>query len=232
MARAIAAGWALFAAVPVCAQVGAAPEYGDPRLQVMDYRAGEVVPIHGVVGFQLSIELAPDEVVRTIALGDAGAWQASADKAGNRLFLKPLIEGVTTNMTVVTDVRTYAFELTGGDASGTVSPWTIRFRYPASERSIALASPAASGMIGRYRLTGDRNLRPAAISDDGVRTFIDWPAEVVLPATYIRDTGGRETLANGYMRGSFYVLDSVERHLVFRLDRRVARADRQSPDAQ
>jgi type IV secretion system protein VirB9 len=210
-------------------QVRPQPGPGDPRLQSIDYRPDQVVQVTGAVGYQIAIELAPDETVRSIALGDTGAWTASVDKTGNRLFLKALAASVSTNMTVVTDVRTYAFDLEGLAQVGATSPYTIRFNYPSA--TVLGLDPAAGGlpmgeMVGTYRLRGDRGLRPAAISDDGKRTYIEWPADAPLPATYIRESGGRETLANGYMRGQYYVIDSVEPHLVFRIDRQIARADR------
>ncbi|MEH3098725.1 TrbG/VirB9 family P-type conjugative transfer protein [Sphingomonas adhaesiva] len=199
---------------------------GDPRFQTFDYRPEQVVPVRGAVGYQLVIELAPDETVRSVALGDAGAWQVNADRAGNRLFVKPAGAGAATNMTVVTDVRTYAFDLTSSGEAGMV-PYSIRFRYPNASGSDSSDQSTTPGtMVGFYRLHGHRTLWPTAISDDGTRTFIDWPADGPLPATYVRDAAGNERLANGYMRGKFYVLDSVDEHLVFRLDKRSARADR------
>lgn len=211
------------------AQVRPQPGSGDPRLQTVDYRPDQVVQISGAVGYQLAIELAPDETVRSIALGDTGAWTATVDKNGNRLFLKALIANVLTNMTVVTDVRTYAFDLEGLSQASSTAPYTIRFNYPSVPAMGMFPVPggmAPAKMTGGYRVRGDRAIRPSAISDDGNRTYIEWPADTPLPATYIRESGGRETLANGYMRGQFYVIDSVETHLVFRLDREVARADR------
>ena len=205
---------------------------GDPRLQSVDYRPDGVTPIQGIVGYQIVVELAPDEVVRSIALGDSSAWHVNADKAGNRLFLKPTAAGVATNMTVVTDVRTYAFDLTVS-ADGTSAPYAIRFRYPdLTSSSPDDASFPTRPALGGYKLRGHHALWPTAISDDGVRTFIEWPADGPLPATYIRDTDGHETLANGYMRGRFYVLDSVDAHLVFRLDKRSARANRVMAEQQ
>ena len=82
---------------------------------------------------------------------------------------------------------------------------------------------------GRYRLSGERALRPTSISDDGTHTYIAWPDHRALPAVYTFDAQGHEALVNGNMRGNLYVLDSVQRRLVFRIDRHVARAVRTSP---
>lgn len=202
---------------------------GDQRIQTIEYRNDQVVRVRAAPGYQVTIELASDERIENIALGDAGAWQVTANKAGNLLFVKPVQPNAPTNMSVTTDVRTYNFELTGvAEASGDL-PFSIRFRYPTALTAMganATTSPVASGgMIADYRLHGDKSLYPAGISDDGVRTFIEWPADGPLPAVYSRE-GDRETLVNGYMRGKFFVIDSVERQLVFRIDGHRARANR------
>lgn len=215
---------ALFAST-ADAQVRPQPGSGDPRLQTVEYRRDQVVAIDAAVGYQVTIALAPDEQVQNAAVGDAGAWQVSVNRAGNLLFVKPTQEGANTNLTVVTNARSYAFDLRvgGGDA-----PFEVRFRYPAT--AVSPYGPAASEeAVGYYRLSGSKPLRPARMSDDGQRTYIDWPAEVALPAVFAIDARGRETLANGNMRDGLYVIDGVQERLIFRLDDRIARAHRVAP---
>lgn len=222
----------LSAAVALCiangavAQVRPQPGMGDARIQTVQYRRDQVVQIAGVPGFQVTIQLAPDEQIQTVAVGDSAAWQVTANKSGNLLFVKATQGGVDTNMTVVTNARFYAFDLVGG--GGGTTPYEVRFQYPAvevTEEDQASALPIKA-VAGEYHLSGAKALRPARMSDDGARTFIDWPPDQPLPAVFILDRGGRETLANGNMRGSFYVIDSVHDHLLFRIDRQTARADR------
>src|SRR4029079_8232692 len=98
---------------PISGQINPQPGGGDPHLQVVDYVDGQIVQLHGAPGYQLMIELSPDEQVQSVALGDSGAGKVRVTKAGDRLFLKPTQAGVATNMTVVTSVRVYAFDLLG-----------------------------------------------------------------------------------------------------------------------
>lgn len=211
-------------AAPLAAQIRPQPGIGDPRLQSVDFRANQIVLIEATPGYQVTIELAPDERIQTVALGDTANWQVTANRIGNQLFVKPLQTGANTNLTVVTDVRRYAFELGISNASTGNLAYTVSFRYPpTSEAEQPLHKQAA---IGRYRLSGARALRPRAISDDGVHTYIDFPPAADLPATYVLDDTGRETLANGGMRDGFYVLDRVADRLVFRIDKRTAKARR------
>ncbi|WP_022685471.1 TrbG/VirB9 family P-type conjugative transfer protein [Sphingomonas phyllosphaerae] len=202
---------------------------GDQRIQTIEYRNDQVVRVRASPGYQVTVELAPDERVESIALGDSGAWQVVANKAGNLLYVKPIQADISTNMSVTTDVRTYNFELASvAEASGDL-PFLIRFRYPAVLPQMGMNAMPGAGppgnMIADYRLRGDKTLYPASISDDGARTYIEWPADGPLPAVYSRD-GGSEMLVNGNVRGKFFVIDSVVRELVFRIDKRRARAER------
>lgn len=204
------------------AQVRPQPGAGDPRIQAVEYSPDQVVTIEAAPGYQVTVELAPDERVENVAVGDSGAWQVTANRRGNRLFVKPVQPGVTTNMMVVTDARRYNFEL--APLSGGSMAWSVRFRYP--DASAASANPAASGeaVQGRYRVRGDDALRPSGIHDDGVHTYIDWPEDRALPAIYAVNDRGREMLVNGMMRGGRMVIDSVQQKLVFRIDNRSATA--------
>jgi type IV secretion system protein VirB9 len=214
----------LLAAAPLAAQVKPKPGAGDPRIQTIDYVQDQVFQLSGAPGYSLTVELSPDEQVENVAVGDSGSWQVVANHRGDHLFVKAIQGGVSTNMTVVTNVRLYNFELvpsSGGDVA-----YTVRFRYPNAAGS-AIAEDAASAFgQGRYRLGGDKALRPSEISDDGKHTSIRWPRDRSLPAVYAVGETGQETLVNGMMRDDVFVVDSVAQKLVFRIDKAVATATR------
>ena len=219
------AGAALLGSAPLFAQVRPQAEPGgDPRIQSVGYAANQVVLLEGAPGYQVTIELSPDERAENIALGDSSSWQVTANRRGDLLFVKALIGGVSTNMTVITNVRTYNFELT--PASTAAVAYSVRFHYPPPPAvEEPLADPATEG---RYRLGGDKALRPSEISDDGVHTYIRWPRDRALPAVYAISDSGQETLVNGMMRSDdLFVIDSISRKLVFRIDGNVATATRQ-----
>lgn len=214
---------------PGMAQVLPRPGVGDPRIQLIDYRRDQVFQVTASPGLLVMVELAPDEQIQTVAVGDSAAWQVSSSRGGNRLFVKALQSGADTNMTVITNARTYAFDLSTSGGNG--AAYQLRFQYPPEDGVQAGdAVPAPAQMIGLYKLRGDRMLVPSGISDDGRKTYINWPSDVALPAVFFLDEHGRETLANGYMRGNVFVLDTVFDQLVFRIDRQSARATRLKPE--
>jgi type IV secretion system protein VirB9 len=231
MRSAIIAGALLLVAAPADSQVQPVAGSGDPHLQAVDYSTDRIVQLRGAPGYQLMIELSPDEQVQSVALGDTSAWQVSVSKSGGRMFLKPSQSEGSTNMTVVTSVRVYNFELYAQSEPTPDMPYTVQFRYPATQapelRSDFVDVASAVRRSSKYRISGDRALRPESVSNDGRRTYISWPKSALIPATYATDRSGKEVIVNGMMGSDdVYVIDGVPQILTFRIDGDVAQARR------
>jgi type IV secretion system protein VirB9 len=221
-------------ATPSPAQMQPQPAGGDPHLQQIDYDAGQIVRLRGAPGYQMMVELSPDEQVQSVALGDSSAWQVSVNKEGDRLFLKPAQADAVTNMTVVTSVRVYNFDLASLSAPVADMPYTVQFRYP-TPRARAVDGQyvdvaAATRRVSRYKVSGDRQLLPSGMTNDGQHTFISWPAAAAIPAVYAEDAHGNDVLVNGMMgTDDVYVIDGVPDRLTFRIDDESAHAVRIKP---
>lgn len=207
------------------AQIHPTPGPGDPRIQTVVYDANQVVQLQVAAGYQLAIEFAPDERIENVAVGDSGSWQITPNRRGDHLFVKALQQGVTTNLTVVTDARSYAFELQPMFGPLPDMAYTVRFTYPAPASAVVAGAPAVPE-AGRYKIGGAKALRPSQIDDDGVHTYIVWSADKPLPAIFAIDEKGHELLVDGAMRDGQYVIDDVKPKLLFRLDNEVATAVR------
>ena len=86
-------------------------------------------------GFQSQIEFAKGENIETITMGDSYAWNVTP--LNNRLFIKPLEFNVRTNMTIITNKRTYHFDLVAKKSSkkGKINRdlvYVVKFQYPRS----------------------------------------------------------------------------------------------------
>jgi type IV secretion system protein VirB9 len=210
------------------AQVYPVAPAGDSRLQTITYDPAQVVQLHATAGYQLTVQLSPDEQVQNVVVGDASGWQVSVNAARNLIFVKPNDIAQPTNMTAFTNVRTYNFELTAAPMATPDMAFSVRFRYsgasgPGQSGEFVDVS-AAQRRLSRYKLSGDRLLRPSSISNDGRYTYIVWPKEQDLPATYELAGRGEELLVNGIMRDDVLVIDRVITSLIFRRDRSQARA--------
>ena len=85
------------------------PTSVDSRIRVLVYSPDDVFKFVGYYGYQASIELGKGEEVVSISMGDTTSWQIVP--SGNRIFIKPMEQDATTNMTLITNKRTYFFEL-------------------------------------------------------------------------------------------------------------------------
>jgi type IV secretion system protein VirB9 len=191
---------------------------GDPAADDR-HVADQVFQIRAATGYQVSIEFGSDERIESVAVGDSGAWQATANRRGQPLFVKPIQSGVSTNMTVVTDVRIYAFDLMPGGSGD--RPIRFDLRYPGANPvetagrgpAGAAAGPPPAERRGRFGRAG---------SATTARTYIEWPRQAPFPPST------RSTSAAGRW-WSTAICATIVRHrsggsrLVFRIDDHVSR---------
>jgi type IV secretion system protein VirB9 len=204
----------------------------DHRVRTVMYQKDEVYKYTGHYRFQTSIEFGQDEEIKTISMGDSTAWMLNP--SGNRLFLKPIEQDATTNMTIITNKRIYLFELHAretDDIDDKDMTFIMRFLYP-DELDEVDAQNVTSFLDSvpipeldenpekynfKYEISGSDNVAPIKIFDDGQFTFFlfkDLNADV--PAFYITDDRGNEALVNYRTRGDYIVLERVAKRLTLR----------------
>jgi type IV secretion system protein VirB9 len=193
--------------------------------------------VQGRLGYQSMIEFGNGEQIENVAVGDSSAWQVTPNKRANLLFLKPLFAKAKTNMTVVTDQRTYLFDLSV--ASTGAALYNLRFTYGArppeapqqQKRRLAYpallanASPTVPAVTHpkvnyEWKAKGKKDILPTRTYDDGRAVYLQWKAGVPMPAIYARDAEGRESLTNYRQVGGFIVIDQVPHALVMRLGKK------------
>jgi type IV secretion system protein VirB9 len=195
-------------------------DYGDPRIELVAYRSDRVVPVEVAAGYAAVIELAPDESIESVVLGNGAVWQVTETGRGNRIVVKPSAGAATTNMVVLTDLRRYVFLLQPSETNGR-SAFVIRFSFPSAA---AQGQPQSSPSV-TYRFRGNRRLYPVSMRDDGKRTIITWGKDQTLPAMLVV-SGGAESIVNGHMAGNDFVIEGIADHYVFRYGNTSAVADR------
>lgn len=210
----------------------------DQRITERLYQASEVVRIDGRTKVQATIQFAPDEQIENVAIGDSEAWQVTPNKRANLLFVKPLTPNAATNMTVVTDRRTYLFDLVASPRSRPL--YVLRFTYPKDDaREVPALAAASSAELAAaaqpervvadpaslnfaWEGKGDRKLLPSRTYDDGSATYLAWPAGSPVPAILAKDGAGTEGPVNFSVRDGVIVVDGVPRELVLRSGKQVA----------
>jgi type IV secretion system protein VirB9 len=194
------------------------PGAGDPRIHEVLYDPSEVVELHGVLGFQLSVEFDPSERIENVAIGDSLGWQVTPNRKANLLFIKPMSQRPDTNMTVITNLRHYNFELSvrSRKAAKTI-PFTVRFVYPAPALAVVVPPPPPLPPQDRnhaYSYQGSTKTLPDRMFDDGEATYFTFRAQEDLPAIFVVEPNGAESVVNSHMRDGYIVIDRVARGFV------------------
>jgi type IV secretion system protein VirB9 len=224
----------LMAPAQAMASREARPLPTDHRVRTVMYQPDVVYKMTGHYRFQSSIEFEPDEEIKTISMGDSTSWLINP--SGFRLFLKPVEQDATTNMTLITNKRTYLFELHAketDDINDESLTFIMRFLYPEASDTQSISRYLDSvplpdlernpGKYNRnYTISGTNEIAPVRIFDDGEFTYFqfrDKNAEV--PAFYWVDESGAESLINYRTRGDYIVIERVASRFTLRHGRDV-----------
>lgn len=106
----------------------ATPIATDSRIRTFVYGENEVFKINVFYGYQTIIEFARGEKVTTISLGNPSLFKITP--SGNRIFLKSFLNDKQTNMTVITNLRVYYFDLSSKKEKDDDIMYVVRFYYP------------------------------------------------------------------------------------------------------
>lgn len=227
-------GFAAFAVLG-CTAASAA---GDGRIRSLAYDPDRIVQVIGREGIQSTIQFDGDERIQNVAVGDSSKWQVTPNHGATLLFVKPLAPRVRTNMTVVTDRRTYMFDLVAGDRFST-PVYALKFSYPNDKPSSAAMKPAeqvqtaavqqqqpatmtADRLHFDWQSKGERRLIPSRIFDDGTSVYLSWNRETPLPAILTMSEDRKEGPLNYRMSGEYIVVSPIPQNMVIRYDKRMA----------
>jgi type IV secretion system protein VirB9 len=191
----------------------------DSHVKVVQYDPNNVVILKGRYGYQTEITFAPNETVQSVSLGDSMAWLAVPVQ--NHLFIKPVAES-KTNMTVLTNINSYNFELDSRDLN-TSPTYKLQFSYPeggydTEGQANAVATFKPDELNWKYSFTGDRTISPIEAFDNGQFTYFKFKQDGMsrLPSVFIVDKKRHETLVNYHMQGKYLVVNAVAKQFTFR----------------
>jgi type IV secretion system protein VirB9 len=214
----------------------------DGRIRFVDYQPYNITRIVGTLRSSVQIEFAADEEIAHVALGNSVAWEVAP--AGNILFLKPRENQPVTNISVVTarrdgSARSYQMELTVRDGSVAVGQNTyfyVKYRYPADQAerrrldAAARAQAAQAGQAGqvlslheaygprnwRYSAQGAQTLQPQSVYDNGKVTTFAFVGNQEMPAIYIENSDGSESLVPRSVDGNLVLVHALSRKFILR----------------
>lgn len=228
----VVAGAAAVLAPPPVVHAETLPQKGaaDSRIRTATYNPDEIYRLYGFVGYAIELTFEEGETFAGNAGGDLEAitfgWH------DNHLILKPKAPNVGTNLIVYTNRRAYRFEYSASakkpDPRTDQVMYAVRFVYP--PQYATHTGPSASELTDRdldagaasrkrnfdYWFCGSPSIKPVAASDDGVHTRLTFSARSELPAVFIRNDDGTESLLNFSMEDGDVVIHRVAARFILR----------------
>ena len=203
----------------------------DARIRVLIYAEDEVYRLKGYAGYQIDLEFESGEAFVGLGTGDLDSLTFAAQD--NHLFLKPRAGGVDTNLTVLTNRRTYHFDYTTSERRPDLAfgdlIYVLRFVYPPQRSDRAAAAAAVEREFARapetrahnlsYGYRGSSQLKPTSAWDDGVQTRLRFDPHEELPAIFIRTDDGGESLLNFTVDEGELVIQRIARQFTVRRGR-------------
>jgi type IV secretion system protein VirB9 len=202
----------------------------DSRIRAVPYDSEEVYRLRGFVGYQIDLEFEAGETFVGLGAGDIEGLSYFGQD--NHLFLKPKAAKVATNLTVLTNRRRYQIDYTAVPQRPTLDRkdviFAVRFTYaPLASQSVADAAAKrietaledASAKRPQnidFWYCGSPVLRPLAASDDGVHTRLRFAANADLPAIFVRNADGSESLLNFSMEAGDVIVHRVAQQFILR----------------
>ncbi len=175
------------------------------------------------------IALQPGEALSAISAGDTVRWAVGDTASGNgparqvHVLVKPFAAGLTTNLVILTNRRTYHLELQSTDRTAMAA---VAWSYPQDGLITSASDPATStstdtidaglsieNLHFRYAITGDTPpWRPARAFDDGNKVYIEFPERIdqgEAPPLFVVGEDGSSDLVNYRVRGNYYIVDRL-----------------------
>jgi type IV secretion system protein VirB9 len=211
----------LFLLSQVCSVQAAKPIATDSRIKTFVYSENEVFRVVVHYGYQTSIEFAEGEEIQTISIGNNYAWQLTP--VGRRLFIRPLEDNILTNMTIITNMRTYQFEVQSRLMSYTVDEelvYVVRFFYP--DNNLDQIKPVLKDVVEAdsipvvkpynfdYTLDGPVDVAPIRVFDDGINTFFKFPNKVKQPESISVRKGYDFAPMNIRKKNEYFIVNTVD----------------------
>lgn len=214
----------------------------DNRVRFVNYQPYNITRVVGSLRSSVQVEFAADEEIAHVALGNTVAWEVAP--AGNILFLKPREKQPITNISIVTTKRdgsnrSYQLELTVRDGTveaGQNTYFYVKFRYPGDEaearrrrvqsRAQEAQARAADDVLALHEAYGPRNwqysaqgskaLEPHSVYDNGKVTTFAFVGNQDMPAIYIENADGSESLVPKSVDGNLVMVHAISAKFILR----------------
>lgn len=196
------------------------------------------------------IELGEDEgLTEEPKTGDSIQWRVSGGP--RNIYVKPNREGIETSLTIVTNKRSYIFQLISGKRESKLYQ-KVSFDYPDRIAEIRLrqdnaaavrvaeddrlreqvlaANVSPAELSFEFDISGDATFKPTAAYTDGKATYLRMPNSQDSPAVFLIEDDGSPSLINYKVKGELIVVERVAQHLLLKLGKAEVKISKRKPN--
>lgn len=237
--------------IDLAAQAIPAPK--ENRIVRYTYSPDVIFRILSAPNLTTHLELGEDEGVKeTPAIGDQAQWMVTGGP--RHLFIKPLRYDLETSLTVVTNKRTYQFQLIAGKTAAAQVFQKVSFLYPDREMEVKLRKDTETAVVEAeqnrlagqvvatnvdpatldfgFKIDGDANFRPTTAYTNGKFTFLVMPNTQDTPAIFLLDENDNPSLINYQVKSNMIVVERVAAKLLLKLGNAEVRVTKRGPVEQ
>lgn len=198
-------------------------------VQVYPFTDGALYRLYAAPEQVTDIALQPGETLSSVSAGDTVRWVVGDTTSGSgsakqvHVLVKPFAAGLTTNLIIMTNRRSYHLEMQSTDRTSMAAlSWTypqdqlvaLRQQNQEADAVAPLAENVAlTDLHFRYAITGDRPpWRPIRAFDDGSKVYIEFPSRIdqgEAPPLFVVGPQGDNQLVNYRVRGNYYIVDRL-----------------------
>lgn len=205
------------------------PAANENRIIRFTYSPDVIFRILTTTAWHTHIELADDEGITEIPmLGETRQWRASGGP--RNIYVKPLRENLETSLTLVTNKRTYQFQLIGGKKGDHVYQ-KVSFDYPDREAEVKLLQESQAAVVAAettrlssqivqpnvdptefdfgFEIIGNAPFRPLTAYSDGKSTYLPMPTVHTAPAVFLLDDAGNASLVQFTPKKNLIIVERV-----------------------
>lgn len=189
---------------------------------VFPYIPHQVYQIYLQEGFVTDIKLAPNEMLKYVGGGDTLRWKIDTSTTGSmadrvtHIFVKPTQRGISTNLIINTDKRTYQLMLISGESFNPMVSWIL----PKSdaeiykEKKIKTYSTINPRKLDFEYKVSDREPKwaPAMVFSSENKTYLKMKPDIrntELPAFFVLDDENKMTLVSYRFVKGYLVVDRL-----------------------
>lgn len=192
---------------------------------IFDYYSTSTYQIFTKINYTTTIKLNSDEEVTYIGSGDTENWDLDQAKGGadgaTLIFIKPLFENLNTNLSIITNKRTYYIYLVSDKkAYNPLVQWQYPYEANMSfknyknnqmiHKSVQLETSNINDLNFEYSYDKSSSLAPLQVYNDKRKTVIVMPKDIQeMPIVYSYGLDGNLNQVNYRVIGQNIIVDKV-----------------------